>query len=118
MFGVYDLKEVCIDPVVKELNVATLHCIPYVFQNVVVWLFALVGIAAIILIAYSGVRFIFSGGDAKQVESARKTFTFAIAGLILVLLAYVIINLIASITGVGCFFDEEFQFLFFAGCQK
>lgn len=110
-----DLSD-CIDPVAKEvgLEVATLHCIPIVFQNIIFWLFALVGIAAVILVAYSGVKFILSGGDAKQVEEARKTLTYAIIGLVVVLFAYAIMNLIAYITGVNCFVT----FLDFGECQK
>lgn len=103
----------CVDQVSQGVDVATLHCIPYVFQNIVFWLFALVGLAAIILIAYSGIKFILSGGDAKQIEGARKTFTYAIVGLVVVLFAYAIMNLIAFITGANCFID----FLDFGTCQ-
>src|SRR3989344_5291167 len=109
----------CVDKVSQGVDVATLHCLPFVFQNIVFWLFAFVGIAAIILIAYSGVKFILSGGDAKQIEGARKTFNFAIVGLLVVLFAYAIINLIAYITGAGCFLGEPLgSFLEFGACQK
>lgn len=104
----------CVDKVSEGIDVATLHCIPVVFQNIIFWLFALVGIAAVILIAYSGIKFILSGGDAKQVEGARKTFTYAIVGLIVVLFAYAIMNLIAYVTGTSCFLD----FLNFQECQR
>lgn len=103
----------CTDDVVPELNAVTLKCLPIIFQNIVTWLFILVGVAAIILIAYSGVKFILSGGDSKQVEGARKTFTYAIAGLVVVLLAYTVIRVISHVTGVVCFQD----FLNFTPCQ-
>lgn len=103
-----DLPKDCVDN-----GVATLLCIPAIFQNIVFWLLALVGVAAIILIAYSGIKFILSGGDAKQVEGARKTFTYAIIGLVVVLFSVAILNLIAFVTGVNCFVN----FLNFSACQ-
>ncbi len=83
-------------------GVATLQCIPIVLQNLLVWLFGLVGLVAVILVAYGGIKFILSGGDPKQVDSARKTITFALLGLVVVVSSFVIINLVATITGVSC----------------
>ena len=81
---------------------ATLQCIPAVFKNVVSWAFILAGIAAVFFIIFSGIKFITSGGDPKQVEEARKTMTYAIIGLLVILLSFAIINIIAGITGVSC----------------
>lgn len=81
---------------------ATLNCITPLFQNVLGSLLSLAGIVALFLIILSGIKFITSGGDAKQVEGARKTLTYAIIGLIVILLSGFILNLISQITGVGC----------------
>lgn len=83
-------------------GVATLDCIPAVVQNVIFAAFIFAGIIALILIIYSGIKFILSGGDAKQVEGARKTLTYAIIGFILILLSFAILNLISTVTGVSC----------------
>lgn len=83
-------------------NTATLLCIPSILENLLFYLFGLVGVAAVILVAYGGIKFILSGGDPKQVDGARKVLTYAIAGLVLVLMAYAIIGLISFVTGVGC----------------
>ncbi len=83
-------------------GVATLSCIPYVIQNILFWLFALAGIAAIVFVIYGGIKFVLSGGDPKQVDGARKTITYALIGLALILSAFVIINLIGTITGATC----------------
>ncbi len=83
-------------------DVATLNCIPAVVQNVIYAAFVFAGIVAVILIIYSGIKFILSGGDPKQVEGARKTMTYAIIGFIVILLSFVILNLISNVTGVGC----------------
>lgn len=83
-------------------GVATLACIPIVFNNVVDWAIALAGTVAVFFIIFAGFKFLTSGGDPKQVEGARKTLTYAIAGLIVVFLAFVIIKLIGTITGATC----------------
>lgn len=83
-------------------KVATLNCIPAVFQNIIFGAFLFAGIVAVILIIYSGIKFILSGGDPKQVEGARKTMTYAIIGFVLILLSFAILNLISAVTGVEC----------------
>ena len=54
------------------------------------------------MIMWAGIRFIRSSGDAKQAQGARQTMTWAIVGLIIILLAYAIINFISLFTGVKC----------------
>ena len=90
-------------------DVATLDCVPAVVQNIITALFLFAGIVAVILIIYSGIKFVLSGGDPKQVEAARKVMTYAIIGFVVILLSFAILNLIAYITGVECikFFGFE-----------
>lgn len=83
-------------------DVATLDCIPAVVHNIILGAFLFAGIVAVVLIIYSGIRFILSGGDPKQVEGARKTMTYAIIGFIVILLSFAILNLIKTVTGVNC----------------
>ena len=95
----------CLQPVndsagVLIENAITIGCIPIIVGNVVYWLLILAGIAALILIIISGFKFVTSGGDPKQAEGARKTLTWAIIGLIVVLLSFGIITFIAEVTGV------------------
>ena len=52
-----------------------------------------------ILLLSAGFKFITSGGDPKATESAKKTLTSAIAGLVIILLSYIILLLIKKITG-------------------
>ena len=87
---------------VKNINgneVASLDCVSALFQNVVNAAFLFAGIVALIIIIYSGIKFIFSGGDPKQVEGARKTLTYAIIGFVVIILSFMIINIISIITG-------------------
>lgn len=106
-----DLKN-CLFPVEiikgKPDSVTTLSCIPYLFENVVTAAFLFAGIIALIFIILSGIKFLTSGGDPKQLEGARNTLTYAILGFILILLSFAILNFISGITGVPCI--KEFGF--------
>ncbi len=85
-----------------ENGVATLRCIPVVFQNVVAAALVFVGIVTAFLIVLAGIKFATSGGDAKQLDSARKTMTYAIVGLVVVLSSFAIIYFIGYTTGTTC----------------
>jgi hypothetical protein len=84
-------------------EVVNLTCIPILLGNLLFWLLGLVGLVAVIFVIYGGAKFILSGGDPKQVEGARKTITYALIGLAVVIMAAVIVNLIGTITGAKCF---------------
>src|SRR3989338_10002125 len=85
-----------------ENGVATLNCIPFVFENIVNWALIFAAVVAIFIIMFSGIKFLRSGGQEKLVEDARNTLTYAIIGLIIILLSFAIINTISAVTGVGC----------------
>lgn len=91
---------------------ASLQCIPAVFKNIITAALLFAGVAALFFIIFSGIKFILSRGDAKKVQSARETLTYAIIGLIVILLSFLIVNIISYITGVGCI-----KFFGFGNCQ-
>lgn len=62
-------------------------------------LFAVAVILTLIFILYGGLRWILSQGDKKGVEEARKTITYSIIGLLIVLLSFFIINFISFMFG-------------------
>lgn len=93
-----DLVPGCVTPE----GVATLKCIPAVFQNLVTAALLFAGVIAVIFIILAGMKYMSSGGDPKQIEGARHTLYYAIAGLLLILLSFLIINVIGEITGVTC----------------
>lgn len=80
-------------------GVATLDCLPIVVLNAINAFLLFAGSTALFIIVWSGIRFILSGGDAKQVQSARSMFTYAIIGLIVVLSSFGIVFLIGYLTG-------------------
>jgi len=91
--------ENCVDP---TSGVATLNCIPVVFQNIVNWALIFAGVAALFFVIYAGIKYIRSGGEDEKIKSARETLTYAIIGLVVILLSFLIINLISAVTGVTC----------------
>lgn len=87
---------------VTDTGVATLRCIPAVFQNVITFALIASGVVAVFFIIWAGAKMVTSGGDQKRIEGARKTLTWAIIGLIIILLAFAIVTFISTITGVDC----------------
>lgn len=83
-------------------QVATLNCIFPLLTNIVYWAITFSGTVALIIIIISGIRLITSGGDAKTVETAKKSLALALAGLLIVFLSFLIINTIAYFTNVPC----------------
>jgi len=81
-------------------DVAQLQELETVFGNIVQALLALAGIVLFIMLLTGGFKYLTAGGDPKQVEAAQKTLTYAIAGLVLIALAYLILKLINVFTGV------------------
>jgi len=81
-------------------GVAQFTCLESVFRNVVVALTALVGIALFIMLVIGGYGFLFSGGDQKKLEKARGTLTSAIIGVVVIVVAYLILETIHRFTGV------------------
>jgi hypothetical protein len=83
-------------------GVARLTCIPAVLQNIITFALIASGVVAVFFIIWAGIRYVTSGGDQKKVDGARKTLTWAIIGLIIILMAFFIVNVVSYITGVEC----------------
>lgn len=79
---------------------ATISDLTIVFQRVVSVALGLAGITLFVMLIVGGFKYITSGGDPKAVDTAKKTLTYAIAGLIIILVSYLILVLIRTITGV------------------
>ncbi len=81
-------------------GVATIQGIECLLGNVLSVAVTLLGLLAFVMFIVGSFRFLLSGGNAKGTEEGKKTITFAIAGLVLALSAFIILNLISSFTGV------------------
>ena len=65
--------------------------------NVLLWA---VGILSVIMIIFSGFRYITSAGDATKTKSAQSTLTYAVVGLIVAVFAWAIVNIVLDRIGV------------------
>ena len=94
---------------VGEVEVPTIKCLEIVFSNILVVAVSLAALALFVMFLVGGFKFLTAGGDPKAVEGAKKTLTYAIAGLVVLVLAFLIIKLISTITGV----DQIERFLIY-----
>lgn len=85
-----------------ENGIATLRCVPLIFGNLINYGITFAGIVAVFFITISGIKLLSSGGDPIKVAQARKTLTFAIIGLVLVIMSYTMVRVIGRFTGVDC----------------
>ena len=58
------------------------------------------GLTAFVMLIVGGFKFLTSGGDPKQLESAKNTITWAIGGLVVAIGAWFILGLISDFTGI------------------
>jgi hypothetical protein len=69
------------------------------FGNALGLVFGFAGFALFIYLLRGGFSYITSGGDAAKAGAARATITYAIGGLVVVVLSFFVINLIGTFTG-------------------
>ena len=73
-----------------------------IITNVINIMLFIVGILCVIMIIYSGIRYVTSRGDPKEVEGAKNTLMYAIVGLIIAIVAFALVNWVfTSIGGNG-----------------
>lgn len=71
-----------------------------IFERIVTIALGFAGIAVFIMFLIGGFKYLTSGGDPKAVEEAQKTLTYAIGGLILIALSFLILVFLSNFTGV------------------
>ena len=81
-------------------KVATIKCLEVLFANTVSLIVGIVSLALFAMLAIGAFKYLTSGGDAKQTESARNTIFYAILGLVLIVSSYIIIKALEYFTGV------------------
>lgn len=55
-----------------------------------------VGLACVLVIIISGLRFIVSAGDSNSISSARRSLLYAVVGLLIVIVARILVRFILS----------------------
>ena len=72
-----------------------------VFSEITNVLLFVIGAIAVIMIVVGGLRYVISGGDAKQVDAAKNTILYAIIGIIVALLAYAAVGFVTNTFTTG-----------------
>ena len=80
-------------------GVATIQGITCVIKNILTPLPALIALAAVVMIIMAGIRIINAGSDAKALAAAWLSFTYAVIGLILLAVVWLVLVLIKNFTG-------------------
>ena len=89
-----------VEPPTFENPLGETNTIGQVLVNIIRWLLGITGALALLAIIWSGIQFIISIGNEQQLQRAKKSLMWAIIGLVVIFLAFVIVELIfTSLTG-------------------
>jgi hypothetical protein len=67
-----------------------------IFKTITNTLLFLVGSLSVIMIIFGGLRYVISRGDSKNVESAKQTIIYAVAGVVVSIVAYAIVAFVTK----------------------
>ena len=68
-----------------------------IILGIIGWLSILAGALAVMAVVYSGIMYITAGGDSAKAEKAKNNLVWAIIGVVITVLAYVIIQWVQDI---------------------
>ncbi len=57
-------------------------------------------VLVLIMLIWAGIRYLTSGGDSKALASAGQTITWALLGILFLVIAWLVVRLIEAFTGV------------------
>ncbi len=66
-------------------------------RTIINWIVMVVGIVAVIMIILGGIFYVISAGDPGKIKKAKDTILYGIIGLVIVLLAFAIVNFVLGI---------------------
>ncbi len=69
-----------------------------IVNDLILFLLSIIGGIALLMIVFSGILYTFSGTDPEAQNKAKRTFNYAIIGLIFVLISYAIIKIITEVS--------------------
>lgn len=92
---------VCVGSQPGAEDVATIQGLECLLANVFLVIITVIGLAGFAMLIVASFRWLASGGNTKQVDTAKGTMTYAVVGLVVSLSAFIVLELLASFTGVG-----------------
>lgn len=84
---------------VQTVEVATIQGIGCLARNFLAVATTFIGLAAFVMFIVGAFLYLTSGGQTKHIDTAKQTITYAIIGIVIALLAFFILNLLATFTG-------------------
>ncbi|MFC1727728.1 hypothetical protein ACFL0Y_04355 [Patescibacteria group bacterium] len=84
----------------REGDVATIKCFECIFQGIINVALRLGGILVLVMLIVGGFSYLTAGGDPKKAQLARNILTYAVLGLVLLILVWFILLFIEKFTGV------------------
>ena len=88
---------VCVD----TNGVATLQGFGCIFQRILGIIVPLLGLALFVLLLVGGFQYMTAGGDPKQTQKAAGTITTAVIGIVVVIGAWFIFQILNALTGIN-----------------
>lgn len=79
---------------------ATIKDLEEIIRNLLHVVVRLAGIVVFVMFLIGGVQYLTSGGNPEETKKATGTLTYAVLGLVLILLAWFILLFVENFTGV------------------
>lgn len=98
------MKEWAGVPCIKTIggvDVPTLKCLEGVYKQILGIVISLGLLALFVMLLVGGFKFLTSAGDPKAASSAKQTMTYAVAGIGLMAIAFLIFRLIEFYLGIS-----------------
>lgn len=84
---------------VSEVEVATLQGVGCLVRNILAVATTFIGLAAFVMLIMGAFLYLTSGGQSKHIDAAKQAITYAVIGIVVALMAFFILNLVATFTG-------------------
>lgn len=88
-------------PTVPEPSITSVNDFYIALKAVAQWILVFGIILGVIFIIIGGISVLTSRGDQNRLSTGKKTITWAVVGIIILVLAYAIVNVIARFFGVS-----------------
>jgi len=92
-----------------ENDVPTLLCLGDVLVRLVTALLMFAGAVSVLLMIWASIRYIMASGDPKSLEKAKNMFTYAIFGLLVIILSFALVKFLGDLLGVQALSTLQFS---------
>lgn len=87
-------------PIASEQHVAGVVQLQEMVQRVTSLSIGIAFIAILFMLFWGGIKYLTSGGDSKSVEEANRTVTWALLGVLFLVVAFLVLRVVTVFTGV------------------